>query len=112
MSEPAQQFSPAFRGYNRDEVDERVGALTGHIATLQSHLESLQQAHRQASHAGDEQRQLIADLQEQVAELGASGYSGLGLRVEKSLQVAEDHAQRLMAQADLDAEKLRRSSEE
>ena len=79
---------------------------------MQSHLESLQAAHQQEAENGRQQQTLITDLQDQVAELGATGYSsGLGLRVEKSLQVAEDHAERLMAQADLDAERLRRSTE-
>src|SRR6218665_689994 len=111
VSEAESHFSSAIRGYNRAEVDARVSALSQHISTLQTHLDSLQSAYQQSVSSSEEQQSLIGDLQEQVAELGASGYSGLGLRVEKSLKLAEDHAQNLMAQADLDAERLRRTTE-
>ena len=111
MNEVSGQFSSALRGYNRAEVDARVGALAQQVDALQAHLASLQTAYQRSTSDSEEQRALIADLQAQIAELGATGYTGLGLRVEKSLKVAEDHAQNLMAQADIDAERLRRSTE-
>ncbi len=104
-------FAIAVRGYNKAQVDERVTELQQQLQQANEHLSALQQAYKDSSREADSQRQLITELQEQLETLGATGYTGLGLRVEKSLQMAEDIAQRLITQAEVDADKLRGQTE-
>src|SRR5690625_7231868 len=98
MATSQPNFPVSFRGYDRDQVDTHLRSLTQHLGTLENHVASLQSAFQTAQQEAEKNRALAADLQEQVNELGATGYTGLGLRVEKSLRHAEAHAERLLSQ--------------
>src|SRR5690606_20458575 len=90
LTDLTSRFSRSMRGYRVDEVDQYVAKVESELADLRAHVEDLRRAHTALGATNEEQVRLIAELQEQVEELGATGYSGLGLRVEKSLQIAED----------------------
>ncbi len=49
----------------------------------------------------------IDELSAEIEEVGSPTYSGLGTKLENTLRVAEEQSTRLIAQADIDAEKLR-----
>ncbi|MDZ4046133.1 MAG: DivIVA domain-containing protein, partial [Rhodoglobus sp.] len=94
------EFSTEMRGYRKDEVD----------AAIQELRRELIKANTDRAEAAKEVKRLLAvneDLQAELDETGSPTYSGLGTKLENTLRVAEEQSTRLIAQADIDAEKLR-----
>src|SRR5690554_3090626 len=88
------------RGYHREEVD----------AALQNLRREVIKANSDKAEATKEIKRLtatVADLQAELDETGSPTYSGLGMKLENTLRVAEEQSTRLISQADIDAEKLR-----
>ncbi|HEX6366954.1 MAG TPA: DivIVA domain-containing protein, partial [Agromyces sp.] len=99
------EFTQVFRGYDKDEVDKSLNALRRDIIT----------ANTKIAEQGKEHKRLLARIEELTAELeevGSPTFSGLGTKLENTLRVAEEQSTRLIAQADIDAEKLRRAAED
>lgn len=93
-------FSTELRGYKKDEVDQTVASLR----------RDLIQANADRAEALKEIKRLQAiadDLQAELDEVGSPTYSGLGTKLENTLRVAEEQSTRLIAQADIDAERMR-----
>ncbi|RXZ48508.1 DivIVA domain-containing protein, partial [Agromyces binzhouensis] len=99
------EFTQVFRGYDKDEVDRSINQLRREIIS----------ANNASSDAQKENKRLLARIEELTAELeevGSPTFSGLGTKLENTLRVAEEQSTRLIAQADIDAEKLRRAAED
>ena len=95
-------FTTELRGYKKDEVDQTVGALRRDLIKANSdRTEALKEVKRLQA--------LAEDLQAELDEVGSPTYAGLGTKLENTLRVAEEQSTRLIAQADIDAEKLRAS---
>jgi DivIVA domain-containing protein len=97
------EFSQAFRGYDREEVDKTLQGLRRDLIT----------ANVKGTEAGKEVKRLVARIDElnaEIEEVGSPTYSGLGTKLENTLRVAEEQSTRVIAQADIDAEKLRVSA--
>ena len=97
------EFTQVFRGYDRDEVDKVIQGLRRDVITSNNH----------ATEAAKDIKRLNARIDELSAELeevGSPTFSGLGTKLENTLRVAEEQSTRLIAQADIDAEKLRSSA--
>src|SRR6185437_7056466 len=93
-------FTQVFRGYDKDEVDK----------ALQELRRELIKSNTQSADALKEIKRLqarIEDLNAEIEEVGSPTYSGLGTKLENTLRVAEEQSTRLIAQADIDAERLR-----
>ncbi|ERK67423.1 putative ribosomal protein L29, partial [Leifsonia aquatica ATCC 14665] len=93
-------FTQVFRGYDKDEVDKAVQELRRELI----------KSNTQASDSTKEIKRLqlrIDELSAEIEEVGSPTYSGLGTKLENTLRVAEEQSTRLIAQADIDAEKLR-----
>ena len=99
------EFTQVFRGYDKDEVDKALNTLRRDIIN----------ANTQSADNAKENKRLLARIEELTAELeevGSPTFSGLGTKLENTLRVAEEQSTRLIAQADIDAEKLRRAAED
>src|SRR4029453_6693642 len=99
------EFTQVFRGYDKDEVDKSLNGLRRDIIN----------ANNQLAEQSKESKRLLARIEELTAELeegGSPTFSGLGTKLENTLRVAEEQSTRLIAQADIDAEKLRRAAED
>ena len=93
-------FTTELRGYKKDEVDQTVGALRRDLIKANSdRTEALKEVKRLQA--------LAEHLQAELDEVGSPTYAGLGTKLENTLRVAEEQSTRLIAQADIDAEKLR-----
>src|SRR6478752_553757 len=93
-------FTQVFRGYDKDEVDKAVQELRRELI----------KSNTQAADSTKEIKRLqlrIDELNAEIEEVGSPTYSGLGTKLENTLRVAEEQSTRLIAQADIDAEKLR-----
>ncbi|WP_143757083.1 DivIVA domain-containing protein, partial [Clavibacter michiganensis] len=98
-------FSPAMRGYNRDEVDRAVADLRREL------IRSNQQGAELRAEA-ERLRRSEQELRDELDEVGSPTFAGLGSRLEATLRVAEEQSTRLVAQADADAGRLRRATQE
>ena len=92
-------FGTELRGYKRSEVDSALNDLRGEII--------------KAAKDRQNSSEQISRLKEQLGgvELGADGvfapsYAGLGGRLESILRIAEEQSTRVIAQADIDAERI------
>src|SRR5947209_1558222 len=92
------------RGYNRDEVDRAMQELRRELIKANSGLAEAQREVRRLSTRVDE---LDTDLE----EVGSPTYSGLGHRLESLLRLAEEQSTRVIAGADIDAERLRTTTQ-
>src|SRR6187431_1251678 len=95
-------FGTEMRGYKKDDVDKAIQDLRRELI----------KANADRADAAKEVKRLLAvneDLQAELDETGSPTYSGLGTKLENTLRVAEEQSTRLIAQADIDAEKLRSS---
>ncbi|MBC7443075.1 MAG: hypothetical protein H7311_11270, partial [Ramlibacter sp.] len=100
MSDDEADFTQVFRGYDKDEVAKAIQSLRRELI----------QANTQNAEAGREVKRLAAridDLNAEIEEVGSPTFSGLGTKLENTLRVAEEQSTRVIAQADIDAEKLR-----
>lgn len=100
MATDESTFTQVFRGYDKDEVDK----------ALQELRRELIKSNTQAADSAKEIKRLharIDDLNSEIEEVGSPTYAGLGTKLETTLRVAEEQSTRLIAQADIDAEKLR-----
>ena len=100
MATDESNFTQVFRGYDKDEVDQ----------ALQELRRELIKSNTQSAESAKEIKRLqarIEDLNAEIEEVGSPTYSGLGTKLENTLRVAEEQSTRLIAQADIDAEKLR-----
>ncbi|WP_281535243.1 DivIVA domain-containing protein [Cryobacterium breve] len=96
-------FTQVFRGYDKEEVDRAIQGLR----------RDLIQANSQGTEANKEIKRLTAhidDLNAEIEEVGSPTFSGLGTKLENTLRVAEEQSTRVIAQADIDAERLRASA--
>ena len=96
-------FGTEMRGYKKDEVDRAIQQLRGELI----------KANTDRAESAKEVKRLLAvneDLQAELDETGSPTYAGLGTKLENMLRVAEEQSTRLIAQADIDAEKLRASA--
>ena len=103
MANDEADFTQVFRGYDREEVDK----------TLQGLRRDLMQANTSSTEAKKEIKRLstqIDDLNAEIEEVGSPTFSGLGTKLENTLRVAEEQSTRVIAQADIDAERLRASA--
>src|SRR3954465_7188727 len=88
------------RGYNREEVDRALKDLRRElIAANSANTEAQKELKRLSAQ--------VEELSSELEEVGSPTYSGLGHRLENTLRIAEEQATRLIAQADIDAERLR-----
>ena len=97
-------FTTAMRGYNREEVDRALQELRREVITANGALAEAQREVRRLSARVDE-------LDGELEEVGSPTYSGLGHRLESLLRLAEEQSTRVIAQADIDAERLRSSTQ-
>ena len=100
MSDDEADFTQVFRGYDKDEVAKAIQSLRRELI----------QANTQNAEAAREVKRLatrIDDLNAEIEEVGNPTFSGLGTKLENTLRVAEEQSTRVIAQADIDAEKLR-----
>src|SRR4051794_30240797 len=88
------------RGYNREEVDRAVKDLRRELISANSANNDTQKELKRLSAQAEE---LSAELE----EAGSPTYSGLGHRLENTLRIAEQQATRRIAQAAIDAGRLR-----
>ena len=103
MATDEADFTQVFRGYDKDEVDKAIQGLR----------RDLIQANAQSTESAKEVKRLAAridDLNAEIEEVGSPTFSGLGTKLENTLRVAEEQSTRVIAQADIDAEKLRTSA--
>ena len=100
MATDETNFTQVFRGYDKEEVD----------SALQELRRELIKSNTQAAESAKEVKRLqarIDELNAEIEEVGSPTYTGLGTKLENTLRVAEEQSTRLIAQADIDAEKLR-----
>ena len=100
MATDESNFTQVFRGYDKDEVDQAIQDLRREL--INSNTQSADQA--------KELKRLqlrIDELNAEIEEVGSPTYSGLGTKLENTLRVAAELSTRILAQADIDAEKLR-----
>ncbi|OOB89468.1 DivIVA domain-containing protein [Rathayibacter sp. VKM Ac-2630] len=103
MASDEAEFTQAFRGYDRDEVDKAIQGLRRELI----------HANTQAAESGRESKRLasrIDQLEKELQQVGAPTYAGLGAKLERTLRVAEEQSERIIAQAENDAAALRRST--
>nr|BFF13531.1 hypothetical protein GCM10025699_48340 [Microbacterium flavescens] len=103
MAADEAEFGTELRGYRKEEVDRALNDLRREL------IKSNADRAEVASELGRMQVRLD-DLQSELDEAGTPTYSGLGSKLEQTLRLAEQQATRLVSQADIDAEELRRSS--
>lgn len=100
MASDAADFTQVFRGYSKDEVDASLRELRRNLITTNTN----------SAHSAKEVKRLTARVEEltaEIEEVGSPTFSGLGTKLENTLRVAEEQSTRLIAQADIDADKLR-----
>jgi DivIVA domain-containing protein len=98
-------FSQVFRGYDKNEVDRAIQGLR----------RDLVQANAQSADASREVKRLgalVEELSAQLGEVGNPTFAGLGTKLENTLRVAEEQSGRVIAQAELDADKWRLNAEQ
>ena len=100
MATDDSQFSQVMRGYNREEVDRAIKDLRRELISANSTNTEAQKEIKRLSAQ-------VEELSSELDEVGSPTYSGLGHRLENTLRIAEEQATRLIAQADIDAERLR-----
>ena len=98
-----EQFTIAFRGYEKDEVD-RV------LAELRAELEHIREYNFTASSEVEALKSERNALKEQIKNGGAPGYAALGAQFEQTLRLAEDQARKLVADAGQDAVRIRETA--
>lgn len=92
-------FTTELRGYKRSEVDATIADLRSELI----------KASRDRQNALDELASLKAELDELRAAVNpgeGGGYANLGGRLEAVLRIAEEQSTRIIAQADIDAERI------
>ncbi len=92
-----QGFQIRTRGYDRDQVDERLAALDVTLREVRGRLEDADA--RVMTLSGE-----VAEAQRQLREVERPSYSGLGARIEQLLRLAEEQASDVVAAATKEAE--------
>lgn len=98
-----EQFTIAFRGYDKDEVD-RV------LAELRAELEHVRDYNFTAGSEVDMLKSEIETLKAKLKKGGGGGYAELGAQFEQTLRLAEDQAKKLVADAGQDAIRIRETA--
>ena len=98
-----EQFTIAFRGYEKDEVD-RV------MAEMRAELEHVREYNFSASGEVEGLKSELEALKAKVRKGGAPGYAELGAQFEQTLRLAEDQAKKLVADAGQDAIRIRETA--
>ncbi len=98
MATESSEFATELRGYKRSDVDEVLADLRGELI----------KASRDRARALEELKTLqeeLTELKANFSESNAPTYAGLGGRLEAVLRIAEEQSTRIIAQADIDAER-------
>src|SRR3954449_10230459 len=90
-------FQTVYRGYDKVQVDERLGALEAALRDARARVEEVDA--RAMKLAGE-----VAEAHRQLREVERPSYSGLGARIEQLLRLAEEQAGDVIAAASKDAE--------
>lgn len=98
-----EQFTIAFRGYEKEEVD-RV------LAEMRAELEHVREYNFSASSEVENLKAQLEALKSQVKKGGAPGYAELGAQFEQTLRLAEEQAKKLVADAGQDAIRIRETT--
>ncbi|HST84691.1 MAG TPA: hypothetical protein VLL08_23335, partial [Kineosporiaceae bacterium] len=85
------------RGFDRAQVEERIGALESSLRDARARVEELDT--RALKLSGE-----VAEAHRQLREVERPSYSGLGSRIEQLLRLAEEQASDVIAAATKDAE--------
>jgi len=92
-----QLFQTRISGYDKTQVDERIGALEAALRDARARVEELDS--RAMKLAGE-----VAEAHRQLREVERPSYSGLGARIEQLLRLAEEQASDVIAAATKDAD--------
>ncbi|MEY4423092.1 MAG: hypothetical protein RLZZ258_195 [Actinomycetota bacterium] len=98
-----EQFTIAFRGYEKEEVD-RV------LAELRAELEHVREYNYSASSEVEMLKAEIEALKTKAKKNAAPGYAELGAQFEQTLRLAEEQAKKLVSDAGQDAIRIRETA--
>ena len=107
---PPEEFRTAMRGYEKNEVDARIGQLRTEIESLRK---ALSDARSQVISADRAKLQIAGELSEAKQQLKdaasdkAEAAGPPGSRIDHLLKIAESQARETLAQATADAETIR-----
>ena len=107
---PLEEFRTAMRGYEKNEVDARIGQLQTEIDSLRK---ALADARSQVITADRAKLQIAGELSEAKQQLkkaandSAEASGPPGTRIDHLLKIAESQARETLAQATADAETIR-----
>ena len=86
------EFTVAFRGYDKDEVDTT-------FASMREELEHVREYNYKAASEVEFLKSEIASLKQRLKRDSGTGYAELGAQFEQTLRVAEEQARKLMTDA-------------
>src|ERR1700689_5548710 len=90
---PPRDFLTVMRGYDRQQVDEHIRQIE---AEVRQHREQAQAMQRE-----------LSDARRQIHEQERPAYTGLGVRIEQLLRLAEEQATELVQTARSDASEIK-----